>query len=190
MSFSLGGDGTILPPRKSGPQSLGSVESQVVNSMASKATSAQEVIRQIDGGMNPKIIAPPPEATPTVLPPDTSRAARRIAEAPAVTRDEKIRKAVAESKGVVIPLRNIRDTPKIDLTQSVTTGEIFQGDQVVLRSAGGISGAPKLAAAPEASKFPWLAVIGVAAVAYLIGKSGKSNDGEPLVADVEEEDEE
>jgi hypothetical protein len=189
MSFSLGGDGTILPPRKSGPQSLGSVESQAVNAAAARATSAQEVIRQIDGGMNPKIIAPPPESTPTVLPSDTPRAARRVAEAPAVTRDEKIRKAVAESKGVVIPFRNIRDTPKIDLTQAVNTGEIFQGDNItVLRSAGGLSAAPKLAAAPEAGKFPWLVLIGVGLVGYFMGKAGH-NDGEPLVADVEESEE-
>lgn len=179
MAFSLGGDGPILPPRKG---------AQVVNSIAAQATSAQEVIRQIDGGMNPKIVAPPPEATPTILPSDTPREARRIAEAPAVTRDEKIRKAVAESKGVVIPLRNIRDTPKIDLTQAVRTGEVFDGDLVTLRSAGGISGAPKLAAAPEAPKFPWLVVLGVGLVGYFMGKAGH-NDGEPLVADVEEDEE-
>jgi hypothetical protein len=181
MSFSIGGDGPILPPRKA---------AEVVNSMAAQATSAQEVIRQIDGGMNPKIVAPPPESTPTVLPPDTSRAARRVAEAPANTRDEQIRKAVAESKGVVIPFRNIRDTPKIDLTQAVNTGELFQGDNItVLRSAGGLSAAPKpLAAAPQAGKFPWLVVIGVGLVGYFMGKAGH-NDGEPLVADVEESEE-
>lgn len=160
--------------------------SDAVNAEAARRGEALRVVRDIDAGMTPKIIGAPPESTPTILPPDTSREARRIIESNPTTRDGQIQKAVAQTTGVVIPFRNIRNAPKIDLTQAVNTGDVFQSEQI-LRSAGGLSGAKLAAADTGETKIPWLAIIGVAAVAYFIGKSSNSNA--PLLADIGEGDE-
>jgi hypothetical protein len=219
MSFTLGGEGSILPPRKkreaAGVHST--VDASIVNARAAQLTEASKVVRDIDAGMNPKIIGAAVERAPTVLPPDISPEARRIARAPAVGEKEQVRKAIAESAGVVIPLRNINRIPKIDLAQKVTTGELFQQNDVTLISAdqstpvdgrvpvagpamnprmltnGTLAGLGADPAASGGGMNMWLAIGGIA-LAFIIGKSMSGAGGEPqlvrLDGDEDEGDEE
>lgn len=205
MSFTLGGEGSILPPRKkreaAGVHS--NPDAAAVNARAAQLTEAAKVVREIDSGMNPRIIGAAQEQAPTVLPPDVSAEARAVARGFATTEAEQVRKAVAQSAGVVIPLRNINRIPKIDLAQKVTTGELFNQNDVTLISADkstpvdgqvpvsgpgmspkmltngtlGMLGADPEPAASGGGVNMWLALGGVA-LAFIIGKSMASS-GEP-----------
>lgn len=79
MPFTLGGDGTILPPRKSESTRLGSMRQEVR-----------------------------PSAQPTVLPQNTPSNVVSIAKRKSKTLPQAVQSAIAKSGGTVIPIANIQ----------------------------------------------------------------------------------
>jgi hypothetical protein len=113
MPFTLGGDGTILPPRKKQENRLGAplVRSGIDRPGMSRADSSQSssstVQQSAPAFVQPdlKVRAP---AEPTQLPQGTPANVFPIARRRAKTLPQAVQSAIAQSGGAVVPIANIK----------------------------------------------------------------------------------
>lgn len=121
MSFSLGGNGTFLPPRpKKADESLGSMR---IQPKQADRTSSGRVVQTSEPAFDEPGIKVRSGDQSVRLPIDTPKNVTQIANRVPKNLQEAAQSAVAKSSGVVIPLANFRDLkPKGAVSQPAVPG--------------------------------------------------------------------